>query len=281
MSFDPARLRHWQVPDVRQSLTRRDTALYALSTGYGADPLDADALRFVDPAAPAMVASPSMALVLGYPGFWIADPALGVDAPKVLHVDQSIAFDAPLPVEGEVIGVTGDLALIDRGEGRGALLRSTRAILHAGRRIALLTQTLLLRSEGGFAETIGPRPARRVVPEGEPDLIVPFDLPPGAALLYRLNGDLNPVHADPAVAARGGFARPIMHGMGTFGFACRLIVGAACGGDPTRLRGIGMRFTAPAYPGDALRLEMWRAGAFRVAREDGATICDDGWFEAA
>ena len=278
MSFDPARLRGWRVPDVAQQLSRRDAALYAISTGYGADPMAADELAFVDPAADAMVASPTMALVLGYPGFWIADPALGVDAAKVLHVDQSIVLDEPLPVEGAIVGRTGDLRLIDRGEGRGALLGSTRTILHAGRRIALLTQTLLLRSEGGFADAAGPLPQRRRVPAGEADLVLPFDLPAGAALLYRLNGDLNPVHADPAVARRGGFARPIMHGMGTFGFACRLIVRHACGGDPARLNGIGMRFAAPVYPGGSLLLRLWRAGAFQIARADGAVVGDDGWF---
>jgi acyl dehydratase len=278
MSFDPDRLRHWQVPGIEHELTRHDTALYALTTGFGHDPLDRSILPFVDPKHPAMLASPSLALVLAYPGFWIADPALGVDAARALHLDQAIELDGPLPVEGLVTGQTNIIDVIDRGEGRGALVVSDRTLLHEGRRVARLVQTLLLRSEGGFAAVPGPVPPRTRVPVTSVDRRLSFALPANAALLYRLNGDYNPLHSDPDLATRAGFARPIMHGMGSFGFVTRHLLAALCDHDPARLASIAMRFCAPAFPGDHLTLDIWDEGAFALVAEDGRRVIDDGIF---
>lgn len=277
MSFDPTRLRDWRVPDVEQLRTRRDTAFYALSTGYGSDPLNRAALRFVDPVAADMQASPSMALVLGYPGFWLGDPATGVDAARVLHLDQAVHIERPLPVEGPIIGCTAILDLIDRGEGRGALLVSERSLFAGVVRFARLVQTHLLRSEGGFATSPGAIPPRARVPDTAPDHEITFALPENAALLYRLNGDFNPLHSDPDVAARGGLRRPIMHGMGTFGFVTRHLV-EACGGDPARLASIAMRFASPAFPGEHFMLQLWDAGAFALVAADGRRVIEDGAF---
>jgi acyl dehydratase len=278
VTFDAERLRRWRIADAHQLLTRLDTAFYALSTGFGADPLDRAILPFVDPAHPDLRASPSMALVLAYPGFWIADPALEVDAARVLHLDQAIAIERPLPVEGKITGRTTITDVVDRGEGRGALVVSERDLFRDGERFARLTQTLLLRSEGGFAPVPAPIRPRRRVPETEPDRCIPFVLPEDAALFYRLNGDFNPLHSDSDVAARGGFARPIMHGMGTFGFAVRHLVAAACAGEAARLRDIVARFGAPGYPGDRLALHVWDCGAFALVAEDGRRVIDDGHF---
>lgn len=278
MSFDPDRLRHWQVPDVAQELTRRDTAFYALSTGFGADPLDRSIQPFVDPQHPALRASPAMALVLAYPGFWIADPALGVDAARVLHLDQAIEMAQPLPVEGRIIGRTTITDVIDRGEGRGALVVSTRDLSHDGAPIARLTQTHLLRSEGGFAPVAGPLRVRKRVPAGEADRCIRFAIPGDAALLYRLNGDFNPLHSDPDLAGRAGFSRPIMHGMGTFGFVVRHLIAAACAGDPDGLASVAMRFSAVAFPRDRFTLHLYNRGAFALVAEDGRCVIDDGAF---
>jgi acyl dehydratase len=276
--FDPERLRNWKVADTEQHLTCRDTAFYALSTGFGADPLDRRILPFVDPAHPKMRASPSMALVLAYPGFWIADPALGVDTARVLHVDQAIEIMRPLPVEGRITGRTTITDVIDRGEGRGALVVSDRVLAQEGVPFARLTQTLLLRSEGGFAGAPGSLPARGRVPDTVPDHCIHFALPEDAALFYRLNGDFNPLHSDPDVSARGGFARPIMHGMGTFGFVTRHLIAAMCDSDPGRLASIAMRFSAPGFPGDRFALHIWTQGAFALIAEDGRRVIDDGHF---
>ena len=276
MSFDPQRLRHWRVPDTEQLLTRRDTAFYALSTGFGADPLDRTILPFVDPTHPDLCASPSLALVLAYPGFWIADPALGVDAARVLHLDQSIEIVRPLPVDGVITGKTTILDVIDRGADRGALVVSDRILSCDGELFVRLVQTLLLRSEGGFAPEPGPIVPRRRVPDRTPDHCIHFALPEDAALVYRLNGDFNPLHSDPDLATRAGFARPIMHGMGTFGFVVRHLIAAVCAGDSMRLVSIEMRFAAPGFPGDRFDLHLWDDGAFALLAADGRRVVDDG-----
>ena len=278
MSFDAERLRHWQVPTVHQTLTRKDTALYALTTGFGLDPMDRAVLPFVDPNHPDLRASPSMPLVLGYPGSWISHPELEVDMPRMLHLDQTIELIGPVPVEGEIEGRTEVIDVIDRGEGRGVLVPHERILTCDGTPFARLMQTVLLRSEGGFAPTPGTIPPRRRVPESAPDHSIAFALPNNAALLYRLNGDMNPLHSDPDVAARGGFAQPIMHGMGTFGFATRHIVSIICNHDAGRLSRIGMRFTSPAYPGEGLILDIWESGAFVLRGIDGRKVVDDGVF---
>lgn len=278
MTFDAERLRHWRVADTEQLLTRRDTAFYALSTGFGDDPLDRAILPFVDPVDPDLRASPSLALVLAYPGFWIADPVLGVDIARVLHLDQSIELDRSLPIEGVITGRTTILDVIDRGERRGALLISDRVLSHDGVRFARLVQTLLLRSEGGFAVSPGTVPPRRRVPETIPDQTIRFSLPEDAALFYRLNGDFNPLHSDPELASRAGFARPIMHGMGTFGFVTRHLIAHVCQGEPGRLASIAMRFAAPGFPGDRFALHIWDSGAFALVADDGRRVIDDGAF---
>lgn len=279
MTFDPDKIRHWPVPEIRQVLTRRDTAIYALSTGFGFDPMNRAELDFADPDR-ALKASPSMALVLAYPGFWVGDPATGIDAPKVLHVDQRIDICGAIPVEGEIVGKTTVTDLIDRGEGRGALLVSERRLFQGNREFACLTQTLLLRSEGGFADAPGPLPARTRVPDRAPDGRFEIVIRPEGALWYRLNGDRNPIHSDPDIAARAGFDRPIMHGMGTFGMITRVLLAECCDHDPARLASIAMRFTAPCYPGETLALSLWHDGFFALDDSDGKRrIVDGGQFE--
>jgi acyl dehydratase len=192
-------LLNFPIPEVRQSLRWQDTALYALSLGCGQDPMDAGDLRFVTEGA-AMQALPTMAVVLGYPGFWLRDPAAGVDALRLVHGEQAVTIHAPLPAEGEVIGRSRVTGLVDRGEGKGALLYSERVILDAatGKTLATLEQTTFLRGDGGFGGPAGPVRKPAPEPEGAPDLVVDLPTRPEIALLYRLNGDHNPLHSDPA-----------------------------------------------------------------------------------
>ena len=138
MPFTFDSLMSHRIPEVRQRLTRRDSVLYALSVGFGQDPLDGSQLDFVDSHRP-LKAVPTMSVVLAHPGFWMADPATGIDALRVVHGEQRIAMDRPLPVEGEVIGTTRITGLVDKGEGRGALLYSEKEVRDAGSGILLAT----------------------------------------------------------------------------------------------------------------------------------------------
>jgi acyl dehydratase len=256
---DTETLLNFPIPEVRQRLRWQDTALYALSLGCGQDPMDAAELRFVT-EGPAMQALPTMAVVLGYPGFWLRDPRTGVDAVRLVHGEQAVTLHAPLPVEGEVIGTSRVTGLVDRGAGKGALLYQERVITEAatGRKLATLEQTTFLRGDGGFGGPSGPvkRPAPE--PEGAPEEVVDLPTRPEIALLYRLNGDHNPLHSDPGLAAKAGFPRPILHGLATFGVVGRALLRAVCDGDPARFGRMECRFSAPVFPGETIRTEIWR-----------------------
>jgi acyl dehydratase len=264
MPLDPDRLLAHPIPEVRQSLTKKDTMLYALSVGLGHDPMDAWQRRFTCEAD--LVALASMAVVLGYPGFWLGDPATTVDATKLLHGEQSLILHRPLPVEGEVVGRTRITGLVDRGAGKGALLYSARDIIDAaGTLLATLESTTFLRGDGGFGGPAGPVKQPHAMPERPHDAALALGTRPEQALLYRLNGDHNPLHSDPAVAAKAGFPRPILHGLCTFGVVCHALLRLCCGSEPARLARMDLRFSAPVFPGETIETRVWDEGGGRFA----------------
>jgi acyl dehydratase len=265
MAINVEHLLKFPIAPVRQRLTKRDTILYALSVGLGQDPLDQRQLDYVDQHR-ALQALPSMAVVLGYPGFWLGNPATGVDAVRLVHGEQSIELHAPLPVEGDITGTTRVTGLVDKGAGKGALLLSEKQLRddRTGTLLATTTSTTFLRGDGGFGGPAGPVPPPHAMPATPPDLVIDLPTRPEQALLYRLNGDDNPLHADPALAAKAGFPQPILHGLCTFGVVGHAVLRGLLGYDASRLRQIGMRFTAPVYPGDTVRTELWHDGSFRA-----------------
>jgi acyl dehydratase len=287
MPIDYDHLMAFPIPEIRQRLRWQDTALYALSLGVGQDPMDEAELRFVT-EGPGMLALPSMAVVLGYPGFWLRDPATGVDALRLVHGEQSVTLHAPLPVEGEVVGKSRVTGIVDRGAGKGALLYTTREIIDiaTGAKLATLEQTTFLRGDGGFGGPSGPVKKPAPEPETAPDLVIDLPTRPEIALLYRLNGDHNPLHSDPGVAAKAGFPRPILHGLATFGTIGRALLKGVCGGDPARFGSMGCRFSAPVFPGETIRTEIWTSSkggaAFRarvverdtIVASNGRIICN-------
>ncbi len=264
MPIDAAKLKAWPFEPITHTYTQRDTMLYALGVGIGHDPLDTDALRHV--YEPQLRALPTLAVVLGSPGFWAKDPATGIDWVRVLHGEQSLELLAPLPAAGTVIGTTRVTALVDKGAGKGALMYSERDISDAasGQRLAVSRSVSFLRGDGGFSERGQPSdpapPARRPTPDAAPDQVCELTTRPESALIYRLSGDYNPVHADPAVAKAAGFERPILHGLCSFGVTGHALLRTLCGWDASRLKEIGARFSSPVYPGETLRVEMWQRG---------------------
>ncbi|MFF5563181.1 MaoC/PaaZ C-terminal domain-containing protein [Streptomyces sp. NPDC012623] len=279
MTVDPWRLLRREFAPVRQRYTARDCVLYALSLGIGADPLDARQLAYVREEEPR--AFPTMANVLGYPGFWAREEDTGIDWRRLLHVEQSMILHAPLPPEGEVEGRTRVTGVVDKGADKGALLYQERRIVEAGsgRLLAEVGQVSLLRGDGGCGSTReAAAPAHRM-PGRAPDAVHEAPTLPQAALLYRLNGDTNPVHSDPATARAAGFDRPVLHGLCTFGVAVHALLTGAPGreGSVHRLR---VRFTAPVFPGETLRTESWTDGnvvSFRTtAVERGTVVLDAG-----
>jgi acyl dehydratase len=269
MAIDVAKLKNWPFAPIEQRYSARDTILYALGLGLGQDPMDRAQLRFV--YEDGLQALPTMGVVLGYPGFWAKDPATGIDWVKLLHGEQSLELHAPLPAEGAVVGTTRVTAIVDKGAGKGALMYSERDITEAGsgRLLAVSRSVSFMRGDGGFAAagqpSDTPPPPRDAVPERAPDAVCELKTRPEAALIYRLSGDYNPVHIDPAVAQAAGFERPILHGLCSFGVSGVALLKTLCGWDPTRLQEIGCRFSSPVYPGETLRVEMWALGGGRHA----------------
>jgi acyl dehydratase len=258
-------LRNFPIPEMRQRVTPRDAVFYALSVGLGQDPMDERQLDFVD-AHRRLRVLPSMAVVLGHPGFWLANPATGVDAVRLVHGEQTITLHHPLPAEGEIIGRTRVTGLVDKGEGKGALLYSEKEIRDAatGTLLATTGSTTFLRGDGGFGGPSGPVKPPNPMPDTPPDMILDLPTRPEQALYYRLNGDDNPLHADPKVAERAGFPRPILHGLCTLGVVAHALLRVLGNYEPASMKSLSLRFSAPVFPGETIRTEIWRTGAFRA-----------------
>jgi acyl dehydratase len=264
MPIDIEKLMRFEIPRVRQNLTSKDAALYALSIGMARDPLDTAQLRFVDPLqGPAIV--PSMVLVMAHPGFWLADPAAGVDPTAVLHASQGFEILGPLPDDGEVASRTRISDVVDKGEGKAALiLCETELSDGSGRRFARLERTIFIRGGGGFGGKDKAKSEREVASSGPADFIVDLETSPDQALIYRLNGDLNPLHSDPDVARKSGFERPILHGLCTMGVATHALLRSLADYRPERIRAVDLRFSKPVFPGETIRTEIWKDGRFRA-----------------
>lgn len=267
MAIDYQHLKSRVFTPVRQHYTERDTMLYALSLGLGNDPLNASALPFVyEGLEGGLRALPSQAVVLGYPGFWAREPDTGIDWVKLLHGEQRMRLHRPLPASGEVVGHNRITHLTDKGEGKGAIMVTERRLeTAAGELLATVQQVTFLRGDGGYSQQGGgqpsdaPLPALQPTPQDRaPDFTDTQPTRPEAALLYRLMGDYNPLHADPAVAAKAGFERPILHGLASYGLVAHALLRRCCGGDPARLKALDIRFAAPVYPGETLVTEIWR-----------------------
>ncbi|GAA4331180.1 MaoC/PaaZ C-terminal domain-containing protein [Pigmentiphaga soli] len=277
MPLDYDKLKDWRAEGPSQTYDADDTILYALGIGLGHDPTDPRQLRFVYEKD--LKALPTLCTVLAHPFAWLhkADP--GINRTRLVHAEQGIRLHRPLPVAGQVHSETRVTGIVDKGPDKGALVYSERRLYDSGSGdlLASLTATTMCRADGGFGGPAGPIPPAPAVPQREPDHRCDLPVLPQAALLYRLNGDRNPLHADPEVARRAGFDRPILHGMCSFGMAGHALLRTLCDYDPARLVSLSARFSAPVYPGETLTIEMWResgAVAFRgrVAQRDAIVL---------
>ena len=262
LSYDE--LLNYDIPEVRQRYCQRDTIFYALSVGLGQDPLDPLDLQYVDEQYGPRVL-PAMAVTLGYPGFWVRSPEIGADTTRLLHGEQSVELLAPMPPEGEVIGKTRVTEAVDKGE-KGLLIYSEKELRDAGsgQLLARTSATHVLRGDGGMAGA--PRQARAVeqLPSSPPEMTCTIQTRAEQALLYRQNGDRNPLHSDPAMAKRAGYDRPILHGLCTFAcvnHAVSRVLGKTADGE---FANVFTRFSAPVFPGESLQIDVWRDGSFRA-----------------
>jgi acyl dehydratase len=280
MAINYEKLINWNIPEAKQHLTKRDSILYALGVGLGSDPCDAQQLRFVYEQG--LLALPTMAIILGYPGPWHANPELGITRSHVVHGEQGFRIVKPLPVEGELVGKTSVAGVVDKGKDKGALLMTESTVRDkaSGDVVCTLTSTTFCRADGGFGGPDGPVKVPHVLPDAKPQLVCDLPTLPQAALIYRLSGDYNPLHADPAYASKAGFKMPILHGRCTFGIAGHALLKTVCGYDPSRFIAMEGRFSSPVYPGETIRTEMWQDGnvvSFRsTVPARGVTVLNNG-----
>lgn len=280
--MDVERIKSYPFPPIHQSYDWRDSALYALSLGYGEDPLDDGQLSYVVEGAQQAVAT--QAVVLGYPGPWLADPSVGVNYGKLLHGEQSLTIHRPLDAEASIIVRHRVVGVEDKGEEKGAVLYLEKVVEDAltGEKLAATVASLFLRADGGFGGFGDiPEPLPAVPTEGILTAVKVLPTIRQSALIYRLNGDLNPLHAQPAAAKAAGFERPILHGLCTFGLSCRAILEQFCENESARLQSLAVRFVKPLFPGESVKFEFIESSAgihFRaIANERNAVILDRGF----
>jgi acyl dehydratase len=278
MTIDYEDLLKLNIGNRRFTYTERDTMLYALGTGFGSDPMNAYELPFVYESA--LKASPTLATVIAWDRSWT--PRSGIDWPKVVHGDQLLRIHKPLPAAGTIVSSANVTEIVDKGKERGAFVRVETRIRDAETGEALCTATtgFFARGDGGFSGAVAKGPPCHLLPSRSPDATLDAKTRPDQALLYRLSGDRNPLHAVPSVAKTAGFARPVLHGLCTYGFACRAVLRSMCNLDPARITEFDARFSGVMFPGETLRFELWKDGnvvSFRArCIERDSIILDNG-----
>ena len=245
------------------SWTSKDSLLYAVSLNVGSDQL-----QYVTENSTGVVqkALPTMPVVLGSgQGGGESNPMRNVgefDFAKLVHASQAITLHQPLPVEGSATVQSKVVAMYDKVKA-AVIVTEAEATDAAGKPLYSTRSSVFIRDAGGFGGDRGPSGAVNEAPERAPDHEITFQTSVDQALLYRLNGDRNPLHSDPnhpAVKA-GLFPKPILHGLCTYGFTGRALLNALCGGDADRFKHVEGRFASPVFPGDALTVKMWVTGS--------------------
>ncbi|MFJ9925025.1 MaoC/PaaZ C-terminal domain-containing protein [Streptomyces misionensis] len=260
--------------------TAKDVLLYHLGIGAGTPATDPDELRYTLESRLHVLPSFATVAGAGAPGVigGLSMPGVDVDLAKVLHGGQTLRLHRPVPVAGTATATSRIVAVYDKGKAAVLVLRTEVADEQG----ALWTNDarIFVRGEGGWGGERGPS-ARTREPAGPPDRVVERPVRPDQALLYRLSGDRNPLHADPEFARLAGFDRPVLHGLCTYGMTLKAVVDTLLDGDVGRVRSYTARFAGVVFPGETLRVRMWReeAGRVRVAvgvagRDDAPVLAD-------
>ncbi len=263
----------------RRSWDSKDCLIYALGVGAGAaDPLQELEFTTENTSGKPQRALPTMAVVLSPMGGGFA--SIGTFNPAMLvHGEQGITLHREIPVEGELEAVSEITGIYDKGKGAVVVSETTATLVETGEPLFSTRMSAFIRGEGGWGGDRGPSGGGNEPPERAPDVEVTVQTRPDQALIYRLSGDRNPLHSDPAFAAMGGFDRPILHGLCTYGFTGRALLHELCEGDPARFGGMDARFSSPVMPGEALTVKAWRDGdsaVFQTLGQDGRVVIDNG-----
>ncbi|HZZ35648.1 MAG TPA: MaoC/PaaZ C-terminal domain-containing protein [Caulobacteraceae bacterium] len=268
----------------------KDVMLYALGIGLGADPLDEKELAFVYERGLKVV--PTAATVLAANTRARAGQAAAPEMPAghrpsqinflmVVHGEQKVELHRPLPTTGAFTTEGRTIGAFDKGKDKGAVIYNETVWRdEKGEKVATLTGSTFARGDGGFGGPSEGAPEPHPVPTRAPDLSLDFATRPDQALIYRLNGDRNPLHSDPDVARQAGFQRPILHGLCTYGITCRAVLAGIVDYDAEAIASHQARFSAPVIPGDVITVDLWRDGkdvSFEArVKERGVTVIRNG-----
>ena len=259
MAFNYEKVMATETLDLQRTYSDTESMLYAQSVGFGRDPVDRNELPYVYEQGSSLKTVPTLASAIVPDMF---PPDLGWDYSQVLHVEQRLQLYRPMPPAAELLLDKRVAAVFDRGATRGAMFLFEVEGRLAKDDTALFTAgaTVIARGDGGFGGPSGKGAAPHRVPRREPDLSCDTPTRSDQSLLFRLNGDRNPLHADPDTAMSAGFSIPILHGLCTYGIACRAVLQTICNYDHTLIEGFDARFSLPVLPGDTITTDMWQDG---------------------
>jgi len=261
--------------DNSASYTERDTMLYALGVGFMRDPMNKDELPFVYENNLKTV--PTMAAVIGWGAGNIMGRS-GINYLMVVDGERRLTVHKTLTTSGEVLIDQRVLGVFDKGKDKGAVLvtESVARDKASGEKLYTLVGSTFARGDGGFGGPKDGAPEPHAIPTRAPDLVHEADTRPDQAFIYALSGDRNPLHRDPNVAKMAGFPRPILHGLCSYGTACRSVLSTVAKYDPAKIVGFDVRFSSPVFPGETIVTEMWVDGSvvsFRSKLKERDVVC--------
>ena len=259
MPIDIERATGYQFPTHESGWQIDDVLLYHLGLGAGAKSTDPGELAYTYEAQlkvlPTFGVTPVFDMLMGVMG----TPGLEFNPMLMLHGEQEIELHQPIPVQARVFNSGRIAGIYDKGKAALVVLE-TKTRTPSNELLFVNRFSLFLRGEGGFGGPSGPK-AGNEPPNRAPDLVVESPTLPQQALLYRLSGDKNPLHADPEFAKLGGFDRPILHGLCTYGIVCKAVVDGLLAGDVNRVARYAARFRGVVFPGETISTSMWREGS--------------------
>lgn len=287
MPIDPKQAVGQSLGTTNASYEARDVILYHLGLGAGSPATDARELKYTYESD--LKVLPSFAVVAGQMNTLSAKnkrglndiPGLSFDLANLLHGEQEIILHRPLPTKARISTETHIGEIYDKGKAavvvmQGSTLDESDAPLYSTR------SSLFIRGEGGFGGETGPN-VRNATPDRKPDGVVLWPTLPQQALLYRLTGDMNPLHADPIFAKKAGFEAPIIHGLCSYGIVCKAIVDEVLSGDVTRVGRYAARFAGVFFPGETYEISYWNEGdkifAEAACRERAAPVISNAVVE--
>jgi len=272
MPLDPSAVGAVGTP-VERSWTFKDAILYALGVGCGVDELQFTTEKN-------QLVLPTFAVIVGMGGIPF-DKIGSFDFRLLVHGEQAIEVFGPIPPNGKVRTTGKVVGIYDKGKAGVAVFETESVDAESGELRFRNRMTVFIRGAGGFGGDPGPKPPPFEVPDRKPDHEITYQTREDQALIYRLSGDMNPLHSDPDIAKIAGFPKPILHGLCTYGFTGRALLSALCKNDPARFRSMQGRFSKPVFPGEAITVKIWVDGQnalFQTVNQNGDVVLDQGRF---